>query len=156
MGDPILPLFILCASVVGIQILYLLNFLISFSKSTRVVEGSTPLTVIVCAQNELDNLHELVPALLSQDHPDFEVVIVDDRSSDGSYEFLLESAKRYPKLRIVSVAQTPRHINGKKFALTLGIMVALKRTIGVRVSDEVEVTGLDLALHAETAYHGVA
>jgi Amt family ammonium transporter len=40
------------------------------------------------------------------------------------------------------------------FALTLGIMIVLKNTIGVRVSDEEEVTGLDLTEHAETAYHG--
>ena len=35
-------------------------------------------------------------------------------------------------------------------------MIALKKTIGVRVSDEEEVQGLDLAEHAETAYHGAA
>jgi Amt family ammonium transporter len=41
------------------------------------------------------------------------------------------------------------------FAITLVIMVALKATIGVRVSEEVEATGLDLAEHGETAYHSV-
>ena len=40
------------------------------------------------------------------------------------------------------------------FVITFGIMVALKATIGVRVSDEEEVQGLDLSEHAETAYHG--
>jgi Amt family ammonium transporter len=40
------------------------------------------------------------------------------------------------------------------FALTFGIMSVLKATIGVRVSDEEESTGLDLIEHAETAYHG--
>jgi Amt family ammonium transporter len=40
------------------------------------------------------------------------------------------------------------------FALTYAIMVALKRTIGVRVDPEVEANGLDLSLHSETAYHG--
>jgi Amt family ammonium transporter len=40
------------------------------------------------------------------------------------------------------------------FAVTFGIMIALKKTIGVRVDDEHESTGLDLALHGETAYHG--
>ena len=40
------------------------------------------------------------------------------------------------------------------FALTFGIMFVLKKTIGVRVGQEEEVTGLDLAEHAETAYHG--
>ena len=40
------------------------------------------------------------------------------------------------------------------FGLTLAIMLVLKATIGVRVSEEEEVIGLDLAEHAETAYHG--
>ena len=39
------------------------------------------------------------------------------------------------------------------FGITLGIMVVLKKTIGVRVSEEVESDGLDFAEHAETAYH---
>jgi hypothetical protein len=39
------------------------------------------------------------------------------------------------------------------FALTFGIMKVLDATIGVRVSDDVETSGLDLAEHAETAYH---
>ncbi len=40
------------------------------------------------------------------------------------------------------------------FALTFAIMKGLQATIGVRVSEEEEVMGLDLAEHAETAYHG--
>jgi len=39
------------------------------------------------------------------------------------------------------------------FGITLGIMVVLKKTMGVRVSDETETQGLDFAEHAETAYH---
>jgi len=39
------------------------------------------------------------------------------------------------------------------FVLTFAIMIVLKKTIGVRVDDEHEATGLDLALHSETAYH---
>ncbi len=40
------------------------------------------------------------------------------------------------------------------FCVTLAIMIVLKKTIGVRVDAEAETTGLDLALHSETAYHG--
>jgi len=40
------------------------------------------------------------------------------------------------------------------FALTFAIMKVLQKTIGVRVDPEDEATGLDLALHSETAYHG--
>ncbi|MEI8241214.1 MAG: hypothetical protein WCI22_17520 [Actinomycetota bacterium] len=40
------------------------------------------------------------------------------------------------------------------FVLTFAIMKVLQRTIGARVDPEDEMTGLDLALHSETAYHG--
>jgi Amt family ammonium transporter len=40
------------------------------------------------------------------------------------------------------------------FVVTFLIALALKHTIGLRVDEETEVTGLDLAEHAETAYHG--
>ncbi len=39
------------------------------------------------------------------------------------------------------------------FVVTFGIMVVLRKTIGVRVSDQVESDGLDFHEHAETAYH---
>ena len=42
------------------------------------------------------------------------------------------------------------------FVVTIAIMFALKATIGVRVDEETEVMGLDLAEHGETAYHGNA
>ena len=42
------------------------------------------------------------------------------------------------------------------FVLTFLIVKALQLTIGIRVSEEEEVTGLDLAEHGETAYHGAA
>jgi Amt family ammonium transporter len=42
------------------------------------------------------------------------------------------------------------------FPVTLILMLILKATIGVRVSEEIEATGLDLAEHAETAYHSGA
>ena len=45
---------------------------------------------------------------------------------------------------------------GYAFVVTTLIMLALKATIGVRVSEETEASGLDLAEHAETAYHGGA
>ena len=40
------------------------------------------------------------------------------------------------------------------FVITFAIMMVLKKTIGIRVDAEAESTGLDLALHSETAYHG--
>lgn len=85
---------------------------------------TTPVSVIVCAHDELENLRELVPALLAQEFPDFEVIVVNDRSNDATFDFLLEETKKHVRLRMVNVEQVPASVNGKKYALTLGIRAA--------------------------------
>lgn len=110
----------------GTQLLFILFFWIAFTRAKK-SEGKTSFTglsVIVCAHDEERNLKELIPLLLSQDYPAFEIVIVDDRSNDGTYDFLLDETRKNSKLRMVRVQSTPEHINGKKYALTLGIKAA--------------------------------
>lgn len=83
---------------------------------------SHPVSVIVCAHNEYQNLLKLIPRLLGQKHGDFEVIIVDDRSEDETYDYLL--ANQTEQLRFVRVDKVHDHINAKKYALTLGIKAA--------------------------------
>jgi cellulose synthase/poly-beta-1,6-N-acetylglucosamine synthase-like glycosyltransferase len=81
-------------------------------------------SLIVCAHDEEENLRELVPLLLLQDYPQFEVIVVEDRCNDGTYDYLLQATKEDERLRMVRVTHKPDHINAKKFALTLGIKAA--------------------------------
>lgn len=81
-------------------------------------------TVIVAAHNERDNLQKLIPILCSQKYPNFEVMIINDRSSDGTKNLLEKMMAIYPQLRTVTIAYTPGHVNAKKYALTLGIKMA--------------------------------
>ena len=116
---------IFCLSLLGIQIIYLSLFLFAFAKKNRAPMGDTkPVSVIVCAHDEEHNLRELVPLLLTQDHPEFEVIIVEDRCNDGTYDYLLAATKQGSRLKMVRVVYKPEHISGKKFALTLGIKAA--------------------------------
>lgn len=126
MNESLFVLLIICVAFPAIQVVYLLVFLSVFRGAKSVPPGDrhVPLSVIVCAHDEEENLKALVPLLLAQDHLDFEIIVVDDRSNDSSHEYLLETSKRYPRLRIVQVTQTPIHISGKKYALTLGIKAA--------------------------------
>ena len=84
-----------------------------------------PVSVIVCAHDEEKNIRELVPILLQQKYPEFEVIIVEDRCNDETYDFLLDAVKRDTRLKMVRVTHLPAHISGKKFALTLGIKAAV-------------------------------
>lgn len=89
------------------------------------MEGThQPVSVIVCAHDEEVNLRALLPLLLAQDHRQYEVIVVDDRSNDGTFDFLLSEADKDTRLRIVRVEHLPGHANGKKYALTLGIKAA--------------------------------
>jgi glycosyltransferase involved in cell wall biosynthesis len=118
-------LFIVFAAVAGIQIIYFIVFLIAiYSRDKDKKVAPVPVSVIVCAHDEEQNLRELIPLLLQQQYPEFEVIIVNDRSNDDTYDFLLEETKKHERLRMVHVPNKPGHINGKKYAITLGIKAA--------------------------------
>ncbi|WP_243732581.1 glycosyltransferase [Pedobacter metabolipauper] len=86
--------------------------------------GRKPISVIISARNELKNLQEYLPAVLEQNYPDFEVVVVNDRSWDGTADLLEEFSKTYARLKIVTVSEGEKFIAGKKFAITMGIKAA--------------------------------
>lgn len=79
------------------------------------------ISVVVCAHNEEENLKELIPLLQAQDYALKEIIIVDDRSHDGSYEYLIMLR---PNIKHVRIDHVPDHANGKKFGLTMGIKAA--------------------------------
>jgi glycosyltransferase involved in cell wall biosynthesis len=120
-----LVLEIIALTAVAAQIIYLVLFLIAFSRKRKIApDQQPPVSIVVCAHDEEENLRELIPQLLNQRYSHFEVIIVEDRSNDGTFDYLLDATKQNEKLKMVRVTQTPEHINGKKFGLTLGIKAA--------------------------------
>lgn len=88
-----------------------------------------PLTVIICAHNEQDNLREFLPSVLKQDYPDFEVIVVNDFSSDDTPWILQEFTAQYPHLKIVDIKEHIRLKHGKKFAVSMGIKASKHQTL---------------------------
>ncbi len=86
--------------------------------------GRKPLSVVICARNEAENLKQYLPMILEQDYPDFEVVVVNDRSWDDTEDLLKDFSKQYNNLKIVTVIEGGSFIAGKKFAATMGIKAA--------------------------------
>jgi len=99
--------------------------LLTFKSTAALQTELKPISVIICARNEVKNLEVFLPQVLEQDYPDFEVVVVNDRSWDGTEELLEQFAKQYSRLRVVTVADGNKFIAGKKFAVTMGIKAAL-------------------------------
>lgn len=110
-----------------IQLYYLIaqhRSLSTYQPAARLPEAKLPVSVIISARNEVKNLTENLPAILEQDYPDFEVIVVNDCSSDDSDIVLNEMKQSYPHLKVVTKTEHVRFKTGKKFALTLGIKAA--------------------------------
>ncbi len=84
-------------------------------------ENPEPVSVIICAKNEDDNLVAFLPLILAQDYPKFQVVVVNDCSADNTADILEEFARKDPKLKIVTIKPDDYYSHGKKFALMVGI-----------------------------------
>ena len=80
-----------------------------------------PLSVVICARNESENLRRNLPTILKQDYPDFEVIVINDGSTDESEDLLSALEEEYPNLYHSFTPDSARYISRKKLALTLGI-----------------------------------
>lgn len=80
-----------------------------------------PLSVILSARNEAENLRQLLPLILEQEYPQFEVIVINDGSTDETDAVLSFFEERYPHLYHSFSPSTARYVSRKKLALTLGI-----------------------------------
>lgn len=122
--------FILLGSVgfcILILLTYYFTFFTTFSKLLKknyTQNLTLPISVIIAAKNERDNLNDNLPLILSQNYPNFEVVVINDGSSDGTKDLLKEFEQRFSNLKIVTLEIDERFQKGKKFAITMGIKAA--------------------------------
>ena len=83
------------------------------------IEGTPGVTVVLCAHNESDNLSQYLQALLTQDWPEYEVIVVDDGSEDDTRAIVESYMVRDPRLHMTFVPLGARVGSTKKLALTL-------------------------------------
>lgn len=128
-----LSLISICAlSITLVSVLVLSYYYISIfyklgSEQERRLQGNpSPVSVVICARNEQENLKKFLPLILEQDHPDFEVVVVNDASYDDTEEVLAEFESKYSRLIVVRITADQKRTAGKKMALTLGFKRASK------------------------------
>lgn len=81
-----------------------------------------PVSVVICAHNEAENLKKNLGHFLNQNYRSFEVLVVNDNSTDQTREVLLDFQANYANLRLVDVQQPT--FPGKKQALATGIAAA--------------------------------
>ncbi|HBY70387.1 MAG TPA: glycosyl transferase family 2 [Flavobacteriaceae bacterium] len=101
---------------------YILFSKFSFLPSSEIKsENNYPVSLIVCAKNEAENLKAHIPLWLGQNHPDFELILIDDASIDETLEVMESFQVDNPKIQIVKVKNNEAFWGNKKYALTLGL-----------------------------------
>jgi len=82
------------------------------------------ISICIPARNEEDNIQNCVESALTQDYPNLEVIVLDDRSADSTAEILHQLADYNDKLKIINGSDLPDGWAGKPHALHQATAVA--------------------------------
>jgi len=94
----------------------------SLGEDYPIEPGPKPrVSVVVAAKDEAANIEACVRTMLDQDYPDFEVVVCNDRSTDGTGAIVERIAAEDGRARLVNIDHLPPGWCGKNHAMQHGI-----------------------------------
>ncbi|HEU4472034.1 MAG TPA: glycosyltransferase [Flavisolibacter sp.] len=115
-------------AITAIQVFYYLYFfrrVAVYQPQPREHSQQHPVSVVICARDEDENIARNLPGILVQNYPtSHEIIVVNDNSLDDTKYILAELQKTFKKLQIVDLTQEAKMIAGKKFPLSIGIKEA--------------------------------
>ena len=129
----VLVIVICLAVVLAIQIIYYFCVYgkLIFNKKKKQTEDTAsqtealpPVSVVIAAKNEEYHLKDKLVFFLEQDYPEFEVIVVNDASTDECEYVLKAFSKLYPCLKVVNIVENVNKFRGRKFPISLGIKSA--------------------------------
>lgn len=82
----------------------------------RAITHTPPVSILIPARNEAESIGLSIRALLAQHYPNFEVIMLDDHSSDGTAPVATKAAGGDPRFRLVIGADLPNGWYGKNWA----------------------------------------
>ena len=120
-------IFLIFLFFVAIQLSYVVFIFLrlAFFKEKKTVASTLmPISIIIAARNESDNLYDNLPFILTQDYPEFEVIIVNNQSVDESAWLLKALCLQHKNLKVVEIGKNKHLLPGKKLPITLGVKAA--------------------------------
>ncbi len=118
-------LFLFFAFMAFINLLYtfvIYGRLAFFKEPAKLSDAQLPpVSIIIAARNESDNLYENLPYLLQQNYPEYEIIVVNNQSIDDSAYLLNAFTQQFENVRVIEVNRSQHIKPGKKLPLTLGI-----------------------------------
>jgi len=106
--------------------------MVNISRKIRIFEKEAPpelktwpkLSIIITACNEAGTIRPAITTLLEQDYPDLEILLIDDRSTDGTGAIIDGIAEEDSRIKAVHIEKLPEGWIGKINALDTGTKIA--------------------------------
>ena len=123
--------FLIISLMVGIfftWVYLLLSMIKSIKQSPRleriknIINTFPRVSIILPARNEERYIRRCIDSLIKQDYPDFEIVLVNDESSDKTLEIMNEYQNSYPDIKVLSVNRPDDDWIGKNWACYQGYL----------------------------------
>jgi poly-beta-1,6-N-acetyl-D-glucosamine synthase len=131
LSDAFFLLTFVCVLAAGVvQILFYLLIFQKLNQNNTVTQSLNKdkllsISVVICARNEAVHLQQYLTSVLTQQYDGiFEVIVVNDDSSDATEKILFDFLNYYPHLRIINIFNKKKFHIGKKNALSKGIEAA--------------------------------
>lgn len=125
-----------------------------FSEQKPSTAGSQPITVVVVAHNHGDVLEENLHLMATQDYPAFEIVVVNDASTDDTADIITRTENRFRNVHHTFTPTTARHVSHSKLSITLGVLAAQNEWIVLTGGDCHPVTNRWLSALASAMKEG--
>jgi cellulose synthase/poly-beta-1,6-N-acetylglucosamine synthase-like glycosyltransferase len=94
-------------------------------KAARLQGNDGPrVSIILAAKDEQGNIGDCIRSVLSAEYTNFELIVVDDRSTDGTVAEIEQAAADNPRVRLLRVTDLPAGWTGKMNAVRQGLAVA--------------------------------
>ncbi|MBN1253600.1 MAG: glycosyltransferase [Bacteroidales bacterium] len=109
-----------------IQLFYYFFFYLRIEFYKRKTEKNTqfPVSIVICAKDEAENLKNFLPLVLNQKYPEFEVIVVNDGSEDETADILKLLKNDYGNLYVTTIPSDTKFKHGKKLAVSIGLKAA--------------------------------
>lgn len=125
LSTPFIGVYIVLGLCLMIQLIYHLSLYnripAAQKKQKEVSQEYPPLSIILCVENQVEYLRENISSILQQDYPNFEVIVVDIASDDGTKEYLEYLEENHDNLYFSFTPESARFISRRKLAQTIGI-----------------------------------
>ncbi len=119
LGPTVFVLIALFWAVQGTRVVRGMARLPSLNDAPLLEDGRYPrVSILVAARNEATKLPAALTTLLAQDYPNYEVIMVNDRSQDETPQILDEFDQRHDHLKVIHLLELPPGWLGKPHALT--------------------------------------